>query len=594
MSFHGRERGFWGGLLSWLTEGRWSSAGLLIADLLGDDASSGSGFGCERPSEPLERAWLLAQKVAEGPDSTLGRFCTPRPVALELAALTLREDDRAVYDPACGAGALALAGIEILQTRGLEPKWDSFGGADVDPFCTAMAQASLWIAAGCPEVLPGQFLSADFLVRGLPELTSETAVLANPPWGVKVSSAQRSSWSQRAGSEIAAELRGETNIYELFLAELALRSGIQVGLITPIHWLHRRSLDGMRLSLASSGRLSEVVLLKKGTFPNARDMIPILSAWSDRPPSDSIRVRRVDLSTSAPLTSPMTFVSDLSLSEDDWRSTPFSVFPVLRTPVLAPLATQFFAAACKFCDTRKPRSERLFDAGDGIYKSRLKDWLTTSATGWPVLTQASSTRRYGLDEARVWLRSGTESRLSTRDTARFKGPMLILHALKKANAPWRLSASLWPGVRPLALSNNFLVLSAKRYNGDLYYPLALLNSRLFNAMYTECFPGVNIEAYTVGSLPLPWPPEPDDSPPPHEGWDRRSLLAWSLGAVSEEGTIRNSVYLWLARKTKDLCELAGQDQEAFDKLDRRIEAVIVGAFGGDLRVLEAISSRSGT
>lgn len=174
--------------------------------------------------------------------------------------------------------------------------------------------------------------------------------------------------------------------------------------------------------------------------------------------------------------------------------------------------------------------------------------------------------------------------MSASDRRRFGQPTLLLHALKKANAPWRLAAALTAEHAPLAVTNNFLVATPVRYDGDLYYPLALLNSRLYNRIYTEHFPGVNIESYSVGSMPLPWPPRPVSVPTDRPQGTLASYWEWALHAVDSNGTIREDVYRWI-------CDTGAQLNDGCEKataVDHQMEAVLAGAFGFEQPVLDSL------
>ena len=161
----------------------------------------------------------------------------------------------------------------------------------------------------------------------------------------------------------------------------------------------------------------------------------------------------------------------------------------------------------------------------------------------------------------------------------------MLHALKKASAPWRLSAALDDGSRGiLAATNNFLLLVRQTYRGHLSYPMALLNSRLFNRLYTEHFPGVNIEAFTLGLLPFPWPPQKGERPPP-KGLELAEWLAWARGDDEEtRGSLTYAVYEWLVDAG---CRLNGCGAVDHD-LDRRVEAVVCGLLGLSMGILDEL------
>ena len=572
-------------LLEWLSAGRWRRAGLGAVDLL-PPATRGTGAG-PPPDDPFQRAWMLAEEFACAVRPGLGQYCTPRPVAAQLAADTVEKSSGYIVDPACGAGALLLAAAEQLRRHGGPAELDRLVGADIDPVAVAVAEAVIWLAAGAPDRPVGRFLVRDFLAHGCRGLldNGNCLVLANPPWGVKLAPEAIDRWARRVGPECASLLRGERNIYSLFLAELLLCEDCSAGFVTPIHWLHLRSLMQFRQALAETGRLDKAFVLRKHVFPDAPDMIPVLTCWQSQRTGRPIEVRRSGFDIRQALGIPLESESSAQVTADEWRETPFCIFPMLRTRQLSAAGRVFARFPVRFGDTTSPRGERLFHIGDGIYKSKIKGTTASEPIGWPILTRASETGRYRLDRPNSWLTETGMEVLSESDRRRFGGPMLLLHALKKANAPWRLASVLTARQVPLAVTNNFVVATPVKYDGDLHYPLTLLNSRLFNRIYTEHFPGVNIESYSVGSMPLPWPTKPSENETcvaPHGAL--RHYTEWARGAVDSAGTMRDDVYRWLCEmgsKLNGCNELQAEE-------DQRIEAVLVGALGLDDTVLDLL------
>lgn len=423
----------------------------------------------------------------------------------------------AVADPACGAGALLLAVVERARARGL--RVPTLIGFDRDPAAVRACRATLAAAASGSGVPAETRVEArDVLREGL-DLPAKCALLANPPWGVRVDAATAAAWRSRAPAEELGEAQGELSAYVLFVAECLRVAGAAV-FLTPIHWLHRRSQAALRTRLAAARRLRSLHVLRKGVFASAPDMIPVVTAWSAGASESPVAVAHSGWAAALPLPYPLPVEAATSWDPSSWSRLPFAVVPVLRPSARAADGDRLMTAPQALSDATGERLPRWLHFGDGVYKSRIIGALTSEGVAQPgdlpFVTRAAALRRYRLDlgaghagEVLPRLAAArVRGLVSATDQRRFAGPKLVLHAMKKANAPWRLCAALHEpraADEALAFSNNFVVATRESYPGDLRYPLALLNSRIYNALYTDHFPGVNIEAYTLGALPFPWP-----------------------------------------------------------------------------------------
>ncbi|MBN1944258.1 MAG: N-6 DNA methylase [Bradymonadales bacterium] len=530
------------------------------------------------PTEPFEQAWLLAESFAGGIDRQFGRHCTPRPLAEQLARDCLATADAlAIVDPAVGGGSLLLAYAEVQRQITGRNDFDLLVGCDLDPLAVAASEAVLWVAAGQPAFPVGRFAVRDFFHQGLPlDLPGRDALLlANPPWGLKPNRQALEAWRKRVKGGVLALLEGEVNSYAFFLLEALLTTGWSCGFVTPFDWLYQRRAAKMRRALASTRRLTRLFVLRKRVFAAAPDMIPVLSVWSDAPHDGRIRLRRSGLHASIPLPRPIPVESEIELSASEWERMPFAILPLLRSRQFYPFNRDFLQAAERLGDPEQPVAERLFHIGDGAYKSRVMPFVSRSTGPMPILTRAAEAGRYRLDPPRTYLAASGVALLSERERCRFRTSKLLLHALKKASAPWRLAGTIHQASDgPLALTNNFVLLHPLRYDGDLHYPLALLNTRLFNRMYTETFPGVNIEAFSLGCLPLPWPPAEGGHPPPGDAADLPEWYTWPQKQPRPPGTLPRPVYLWLCQQARALQASNGQNRLA----DLRVEAVVAGLF----------------
>lgn len=588
------------------------------------------GAGCD-----LDRAWILAEALGRTSNRRLGRYCTPRAVALQLAGdVSTHGPAGALVDPACGPGALILARAEIERRRFGDFDFRRVVALDVDARSVDAAEAVMWLAAGQPNRPAGHFLVRDFLLNGFEGLPStipnpastrpdgekrptqtvgagesdrSPLLLANPPWGVKPSKRGLAAWRRRVGPRVAGLLQGEVNIYTLFLLEALLTRRWECGFVTPIHWLYRRSLARLRRRLAATQRLRSAFVLRKRVFRSAPDMIPALTVWSAQPAAQRpIQLQRTGMRARLPLPHPLPSPIATELLTSEWDALPHAVLPVLRTAPMRSFAGRFLALRPRLSDPSAARPERLFHVGDGAYKSRVMphvdDAVDKGANDprMPILTRAACVGRYRLTRPGHRLSAAGVARLTDGERRRFERPKLLLHALKKASARWRLAAAVDGGEGgPLAATNNLLLVVSESYPGDLAYPLALLNSRLYNRLYTEHFPGVNIEAFTVGVLPCPWPPRPSPNHPPPApvtglaGGNAEATIDafydWSRTLSQGRGRLTEPVYTWLRSAARWL--QASEEREA--TLDRRVEAVVAGLVGLPPELLELLLAWDG-
>jgi hypothetical protein len=383
-------------------------------------------------------------------------------------------------------------------------------------------------------------------------------------------------------------MAGEINSYVLFLADVLLGEPVHSAWITPIDWLFRRSLAGFRQRLAGQRRLEQLTVLRKGVFREAPDIIPARITFSrgERP---QFCVRRTGFAAPLPLQRPLPVAECHMLDADDWAAMPYASTPLCRSRALSDLARRWLSCPTVVSDPRRPREQRLLHIGDGIYKTRLKGKLRQQPAGLAVLTRASEVSRYHMAPAASWL-GDSDVALTEGERQRFGAAKLVLHALKKASAPRRLAAALHDATDgPLALTNNFLVATAVGYAGDMAYPLALINSRLINRLYSEHFPGVNIEAYTLGLMPMPWPFDRGNAPsPPCDAGDVEAWHAWSLAASAGAMSLTRSVYQALCDDARRLCGDPGDGVA-----DLRIEAVLGGLFGVSFQLVMSIWKGNG-
>lgn len=415
--------------------------------------------------------------------------------------------DLTVVDPAVGGGDFLAGALRYLAARtGAPPAAIAarcLYGVDVDPAAVAVARLRLWLEAGgapVPHLRAGNALHGWDWAAAFPGALARggfAAVLGNPPWGARLPAAER----QALRAAYAAIVDGEINSYTPFIARglSLLRPGGLLGYVVPEGWLVNKSEAAFRRWLLDHGDIRTLAVLRKHVFPGAPDMVPVLLVAGRGPQGPAARLCRFGF-TQPPRRLPALAWEEVStVAPAAWRDNPFAVFAVGGGVVLAE-RYRALRDTCTPLSDATGRVPPLVRLSDGVYKTRLRALLGPG--GPPVLLAAAELRRYQVRHAGATLAAGAWARLSPGEQARFAGPKLLLHALKKPGVPYRVVAAHDPG--GLVAANNFLVLTAAPgCPYDLHFLLGLLNSRFVNRWYSDHFIQVNIEAYTLGAVPIP-------------------------------------------------------------------------------------------
>jgi hypothetical protein len=193
-------------------------------------------------------AWLADEVV---------RLALPSP-----ASAALPWEERAVCDPACGAGAVLLAAARRLGAHGHRPDHvarDLLWGADLDPLAAAVTEAAVTLWSGGTQPAPGHIVAADALL-GLGEVWDDLpaggfgAVVGNPPFQSQLSSASARSAEAasalrfRFGVAASGPYVDTSALFLLLGAELG-RPGARVALVQPASVTSARDAAPVRAAL---------------------------------------------------------------------------------------------------------------------------------------------------------------------------------------------------------------------------------------------------------------------------------------------------------------------------------------------------------
>ncbi len=480
-----------------------------------------SDFPADGPPRLL--AELYERGLSRDGRKASGTFFTPEYLVDWLVQATLGPlldagvdwSDLTVVDPAVGGGDFLAGALRYLTARTEAPPAAvarCLYGLDLDPAAVAVAQMRLWLEAGgtaLPHLRTGNALHGWDWRAAFPQVFARggfVAVLGNPPWGAQLPAPERAAL-RRAYPDI---LRGEINSYTPFVARALnlVRPGGLVGYVVPEGWLVNKGEEAFRRWLLDQADLHRLAVLRKGVFPGAPDVIPVLLvAARGGPPSPGApsatspgtQVHLFGFNQPRRRLPELVWEETKTLLPQQWRDNPFAIFTVNQRAGLLE-RYRVLRETCTPLSDATGRRPRLVHVSDGVYKTRLRALLGPG--GPPALLAAAELQRYTLQPAGATLAADAWVQLTPGERAKFSAPKLLLHALKKPGVRYRVAAAYDPG--GLVASNNFLVLTpAPECPCDLHFLLALLNSRFVNRWYSDHFIQVNIEAYTLGAIPIP-------------------------------------------------------------------------------------------
>lgn len=338
------------------------------------------------------------------------------------------------------------------------------------------------------------------------------AVIGNPPWGQALDKFEKRWLEFFYVSDSIDIMEGETNPYTIFLtkANLLTRQGGFSGHIVPEGWIVNKTESKLRKWLIENVTFSSIALLRKKVIPDAPDVIPSIPVFRNCKPISNPKpvIRLYGFDRPVKELPKLEWRDEKELHQADWLKQPYSILTINQTKDLLKCYGRMYMIGSKLSDSSRELAERLVYISDGIYKSDLMPLLTKSRKGRKVFWQASEIARYREDWSGLSVSDSKFKSLPQSDQEKYSVEKIILHAMKKPSVRYRITGQYFPadskenGSLSPVVTNNFVVLTRKRYHGDLKFLLALLNCSLINMFYTEHYFQVNIEAYTLGELPI--------------------------------------------------------------------------------------------
>lgn len=407
-----------------------------------------------------------AHIVAPIVHKTVGELCagkTPRQIA------RLK-----ILDPACGSGLFLLGAYEhILKNHSLTPVdkrrilENAIHGVDLDPRAVKLTRTSLMLLdegrRHPPPDLSGNIRCADSLRD--PDSGSYDAVIGNPPFGARLTPAERARLSKLY--PVFSQVKDSFVAFIERAFEL-LRPGGKFGFVLPSAWLGGPRYRALRKFLLTF-KIESVTALPFGTFPDAYVDTVVVVASKARPQTGRL--------------------------QQLWRDHPDRKF--ILDPDMAGLLS-------RLANRIKTRGRDLFEMKRGVLFDRgLLEKNKTAKNSHRYFE--GSVYRYRLDwSAPRWVEFGSRMRECPKDFSFFQGKRILLRRL--VNRRQRLMATFTD--RTVITNKN---LYSIRPRGDVspHYLLGILNSRLISRLYLsqvaqatkDDFPQITIR--DVLDLPFP-------------------------------------------------------------------------------------------
>ena len=339
------------------------------------------------------------------------------------------------------------------------------------------------------------------------------AIIGNPPWGTSLTSDEKGFISSVYGKEGFNILESEINPYTLFIIRTLhiTRNSSLMGMLVPEGWLVNRTEFLLRKYILDNFSLASIALLRKNVIPDAPDVIPTVPVFTAKLNDDDceVKINRFGFDTSISRLPKLEWQDVKIIKQNSWKSRPYNIFTINQRSRLLDLYGRMNINCIKLSNTQLDRDERNVYISDGIYKSNLVPLIDDSGSR-DVFIQASQLSRYSFTCPFQTISNKSFNHLSENDREKMKKAKLLLHAMKKPSVSYRLEAQYFKGdnaeeqyLSPVA-SNNFLILlPLEKCPWSLYYLCAILSSKLLNIYYTDHYFQVNIEAYTLGDMPIP-------------------------------------------------------------------------------------------
>ncbi len=412
------------------------------------------------------------------------------------------EDDRQVFEPACGHAAFLVGAMRLLR------QWSSVGdgrqrheylrrhlqGVEIDPFALEIAKLSLTLA-DIPHGNSWNLNQADMFEKGLLENRTRRChiLLANPPYE-KFSTTDRTSYRKRD-----AAVSAQTKAVEMLKRTIPhLPRGGVFGVVVPQGTLHSSEASELRELLVGKFEIAEIALFADNLFEKSDHETAVILGRRKKPrvTSPAIRYRRVREKGMDAFRERFAFSSEQAVRQVRFESA-FGCDMRLREldEVWSCLATSPKLGSIALIQKGfEFQSEEELQGAEVISKKRRHGWIKGFA---------SARGDYGVWQAPplVWM-DYSPGKLRARGGGAKPGTAQVLvNYGRVSRAAWRLKAVLDP--QGHAVTSRFLTVRPRGTTTHLEFLWALLNSPLGNAFaYCESMKR-DLKAGTMRAMPLP-------------------------------------------------------------------------------------------
>lgn len=475
--------------------------------------------------------------------------------------------NKRLIDPACGSGTFLVTAARRLVAayQGqaaqitdplavLERVQNSLYGFDLNPFACYLAEVNLLIQVldlvklahqmgQRPRLQRFHIYNVDALTRptgmhyyvyfntllaeendqvdqikarrtGTPYVNGFAFVVANPPYGAKLSDA----YKEMLRGDWANVFYGQPDSYTFFLQlglELLAPDG-RLGFITPNTYLMGTNTAALRNQLLTSGRIEQIVDLPQGIWPDANvDCVLLFLAHetdAEKRKAQQVQINILGLRDTLDKLTARDWSETLTQKQERWLADPRSEMNIRYDELL-----QRIEDACRIPANGGTKVLRLGDVtvinrGIEPYHSRKqgqsgifikpKRQLTASEQHWkPLLDSSSFIGRYELQwgKTRPYLNYG-KWLYRAYDPKFYESPKLLFIRLRNRALKRRLVATF--DDQKFYNRHNFSNIIAGNPHYNLKYILALFNSSLLNFWYARQYPDVEVSLTDTRQLPI--------------------------------------------------------------------------------------------
>jgi type I restriction-modification system DNA methylase subunit len=398
------------------------------------------------------------------------------------------ENDRHVFEPACGHAPFLLSAMRLLRLE-MQDRDEvevhnylksHIHGIEIDDFAREIARLSLTLA-DIPnpngwDLHDGDMYASDVLMR---EAAECRILLSNPPYEAFGDQAKR--LYARNGQPVTAN----TKAAEMLQRTLPyLPPGGVFGVVVPQGVLHDKESRPIRERLLADFELSEISVFADNLFEHGDHEVAVLMGRRKKPRTKPVvlRYRRVREQGMEAFKARLAFTSEREVLPSRFTSNAdatnlllpdlVEVWDCLRElPTLGTVADIQQGFQFLNEDTLKGR--------EVISKTRRAGWVRA------ILRAADDYTIWNLPKS-VWIDNSPEVFRRPGAATQLGVPQVVLNYAPVAREPWRLKAVI--DDEGLAVSSRFLVFREKVGGPSLPVLWALLNCPLANA-YAYCFSG---------------------------------------------------------------------------------------------------------